>query len=54
MKLEKEIQILEKKLEKKQNKINKLITSSRIKWRKYFFKLLLLSIVVISILLIIK
>lgn len=54
MKLEKEIEVLKKKLQKKQNKINKLIISSRIEWRKRFFKLSLLSVIVISILLIIE
>jgi len=53
MTLTKENKILQKKLNKKQHKINKLITSSRIKWRRYFYRLLLLSIIVISILLIV-
>ena len=54
MTITKEIQILEKKLNKKQNKVNKLIASSRIKWRRHFFSLLLLSVIIISVLLIVK
>jgi len=51
MKLQKQIELLEKKLEKKQIKINELVANSRIRWRKYFFVLLLSSIIIILILL---